>query len=79
VNNKSIATRDLAQKLLSEGHPLHGIGFESHFIGGTVPTDIATSMKQFTDLGLDVALTELDIRVPVNNMGLANSTWLDIQ
>lgn len=44
-----------------------------------VPKDLAQSMKQFTDLGLDVAITELDVRVPVNNQGIANSTWLDIQ
>jgi hypothetical protein len=36
-------------------------------------------MKQFTDLGLDVAITELDVRVPVANNGVANSTWLGIQ
>lgn len=33
----------------------------------------------FTDMGLEVAITELDVRVPVNNRGLANSTWADIQ
>lgn len=79
VNNKSAALVALAQTLLDGGHPLHGIGFESHFIGGSTPTDIAASMKQFTDLGLDVAITELDVRVPVNNQGVTNSTWLGIQ
>lgn len=36
-------------------------------------------MKLFSDQGLETAITELDIRVPVNNRGIANSTWLDIQ
>jgi endo-1,4-beta-xylanase len=79
VNNKSLALLEIAKDLLANGHPLHGIGFESHFIGGTVPKDLAQSMKMFTDLGLDVALTELDVRVPVANNGVANSTWLAIQ
>ncbi|ORX38166.1 xylanase [Kockovaella imperatae] len=79
VNNKSQAMAKVAQGLLAAGKPLNGIGFESHFIGGETPDDIAESMKQFTDLGLDVAITELDVRVPVNNMGIANSTWLEIQ
>lgn len=79
VNNKSLALVQIAKNLLAAGHPLDGIGFESHFIGGQVPKDLAQSMKMFTDLGLDVAITELDVRVPVNNQGIANSTWLDIQ
>nr|AHL20248.1 GH10 xylanase [Papiliotrema flavescens] len=79
VNNKSQAMAALAKRILDNGHHLDGIGFESHFIGGETPTDIADSMAQFTSLGLDVAITELDVRLPVNNQGIANSTWLDIQ
>lgn len=74
-----MALASIAKKLLANGHPLHGIGFESHFIGGEVPKDLADAMKMFTDMGLDVAITELDVRVPVDNRGTANSTWLDIQ
>jgi endo-1,4-beta-xylanase len=36
---------------------------EGHFIVGEVPTTIAQSMEQFTALGLEVAVTELDIRM----------------
>jgi len=79
VNAKSTATLALAKKLLAQGKPLHGIGFESHFIGGQTPKDIGTNMKRFTDLGLDVAITELDVRVPVDSAGLANSSSLAIQ
>lgn len=79
MNNKSQALAGLAKRILGDGHHLDGIGFESHFIGGQTPKDIAASMAQFTSLGLDVAITELDVRVPVNNQGLTNSTWLDIQ
>lgn len=42
-----------------------GIGFESHFEVGTVPAaaDIAANMELFTSLGLEVAVTELDVRM----------------
>jgi endo-1,4-beta-xylanase len=79
VNNKSLALLELSKSLLAQGHPLDGIGFESHFVAGTTPKDLSASMKQFTDLGLDVAITELDIRAPVDNRGVTNSTWLGIQ
>ena len=37
-NAKSNAMYSLAQSLLAQGVPLNGIGFESHFILGQVPT-----------------------------------------
>ena len=55
---------NLAQQLLADGVPLDGIGFQCHFIVGEVPTSMATVMEQFTALGLEVAITELDIRMP---------------
>lgn len=36
-------------------------------------------MKQFTDLGLEVPLTELDVRVQVGPADVANSTGLTAQ
>ncbi|WRT65284.1 uncharacterized protein IL334_002227 [Kwoniella shivajii] len=70
VNNKSIALASIVSGLKDQGVPIDGVGFESHFVGGEVPTTLQASMKQFTDMGLDVAITELDVRVPVNNSGL---------
>jgi endo-1,4-beta-xylanase len=63
-NAKSNAMYSLAQQLLSQGVPLSGIGFESHFIVGQVPSDMRTNMERFANLGLDVAVTELDDRMP---------------
>ncbi|KAI9632470.1 xylanase [Dioszegia hungarica] len=67
INNKSLAHAAIAKKLLSQGAPLTGYGFQAHFIGGSAPNDTAQAMKMFTDMGLEVAITELDVRVPVNN------------
>ncbi|KAJ7592975.1 endo-1,4-beta xylanase [Mycena floridula] len=54
---------DLAKSLLAEGVPLDGIGFQAHLIVGSIPTDLAANLAKFTALGLEVAITELDIRM----------------
>jgi len=63
VNAKSNALYALAQSLLSQGVPLNGIGLESHFILGQVPSSMLSNMQRFAALGLDVAVTELDDRI----------------
>ncbi|WP_328471576.1 endo-1,4-beta-xylanase [Streptomyces sp. NBC_00448] len=62
-NAKSNAMYNLAKSLLAQGVPLGGIGFESHFIVGQVPSDFQANMQRFASLGLDVAVTELDDRI----------------
>jgi endo-1,4-beta-xylanase len=62
-NAKSNAMFSLAQSLLAQGVPLNGIGFESHFILGQVPSDMEANLQRFANLGLDVAVTELDDRI----------------
>lgn len=49
----------LAKQLLAEGAPLDGIGFQGHLIVGSTPsaTNLATQLKLFADLGLDVAVS----------------------
>ncbi|UWE11275.1 endo-1,4-beta-xylanase [Actinacidiphila bryophytorum] len=71
-NAKSNAMYNLAKSLLAQGVPLGGIGFESHFIVGQVPSDFRANMQRFADLGLDVAVTELDDRMqlPASSSGL---------
>ncbi|GAA4901944.1 endo-1,4-beta-xylanase [Streptomonospora salina] len=64
-NPKSDALYELAASLLEQGAPLHGIGLQSHFHAGTVPEDMVANMRRFTDLGLEVTVTELDISVEV--------------
>jgi endo-1,4-beta-xylanase len=62
-NAKSNAMFSLAQSLLAQGVPLNGIGLESHFILGQVPSTMLANMQRFAALGLDVAVTELDDRI----------------
>jgi endo-1,4-beta-xylanase len=63
-NAKSDGMYNLAKSLLSQGVPLGGIGLESHFIVGQVPSSMLANMQRFAALGLDVAVTELDDRMP---------------
>ncbi|MEU8517872.1 endo-1,4-beta-xylanase [Kitasatospora sp. NPDC048722] len=70
-NAKSNALYSLAQSLLAQGVPLGGIGLESHFILGQVPADLQANMQRFANLGLDVAVTELDDRIQLPASGTA--------
>ncbi|PIL35441.1 hypothetical protein GSI_02168 [Ganoderma sinense ZZ0214-1] len=61
---KATAMLNLVKQLLAAGVPLDGVGFQCHFIVGEVPTSFQSVLQQFTALGLEVAITELDIRMP---------------
>jgi endo-1,4-beta-xylanase len=62
---KSTAMQNLVKTLKASNTPIHGIGFESHFIVGEVPSqaNIQATMEAFVALGVEVAVTELDIRM----------------
>jgi endo-1,4-beta-xylanase len=62
-NDKSDALYKLVKELKTQGVPIQGVGLQSHFILEQIPRDLATNMERFSDLGLDVAITELDIRI----------------
>ena len=52
----------LAQQMLAQGAPLHGIGFESHFLLNGFSQTLVQNFARFEALGIEFALTELDIR-----------------
>lgn len=61
---KSDAMYNLASSLVQQGVPLDGIGFETHLaIQYGFPNQMQQNMQRFADLGLDVAITELDVRM----------------
>ncbi|PAV15528.1 glycosyl hydrolase family 10 [Pyrrhoderma noxium] len=75
VNIKSNKLYAVVQSLLANNVPLNGIGFQCHFTLGQVPDTLVTNLQRFADLGLDVAITELDI----NMRGPSNETALQQQ
>ncbi|KAI4521349.1 glycoside hydrolase family 10 protein [Schizophyllum commune Loenen D] len=62
---KADALYNFVSSLLNASVPIDGIGMQAHLIVGSVPTTIQENIARFTALGLEVALTELDIRMPV--------------
>ncbi|THH09305.1 hypothetical protein EW145_g2110 [Phellinidium pouzarii] len=60
---KATSMLNLVQSLKADGVPIDGVGFQGHFIVGEVSTSMSTVMEQMTALGVEVAVTELDIRM----------------
>lgn len=80
IGPKSDAYYALAQELLAAGAPLGGFGVQGHLSTQyPFPDDLEDNLRRFTDLGLDVAITELDVRVPVDAAGKAEAADVDKQ
>jgi len=60
---KMRALYDLAAALKRAGAPIDGVGLQAHFVAGHIPSDLRAVMQKFAALGVDVAITELDVRV----------------
>lgn len=61
---KSDAMYALASELIDEGVPLDGVGMQAHLaVQYGFPYKMRENMQRFADLGLDVAVTELDVRM----------------
>ncbi|TRV78239.1 endo-1,4-beta-xylanase [Streptomyces sp. 130] len=66
VNAKSTALYDLVVKLREQHVPIDGVGIQGHLsVQYNAPHDIAENMKRFDALGLETAITEADVRVPM--------------
>ncbi|RKN39849.1 endo-1,4-beta-xylanase [Streptomyces hoynatensis] len=63
IGAKSDAVYEMVRSFLAEGVPIDCVGFQSHLIVGQVPASFQENLQRFADLGVDVALTELDIRM----------------
>ena len=70
---KATAMMNLVTTLQSQKVPIDGIGFQCHFIVGEVPAGFQQNLQAFTALGVEVAITELDVRfaaLPPDEEGL---------
>ncbi|MCT9081686.1 endo-1,4-beta-xylanase [Streptomyces fulvoviolaceus] len=63
VNAKCTALYNLVKSLKEQGVPIDGVGLQAHLILGQVPSTLQQNIQRFADLGVDVAITELDIRM----------------
>ncbi len=65
TNAKSTALYALVRDLRAQGVPVDGVGFQSHVVLSSELTGLAVTLTRFATLGVDVALTELDVRMPL--------------
>ncbi len=65
LNSKSNAMFTMVQGMLSRGVPIHGVGLQAHFQSTGAPTlqSMTDNIKRFGDLGVEVHITELDVRI----------------
>lgn len=57
-------TLSIVKDLKAQRVPIHGVGFQGHLgIQYDYPGDWANVMRRFADLGLEIAVTELDVRM----------------
>jgi GH35 family endo-1,4-beta-xylanase len=61
--SKVDATIALVERLKRRGVPIHGVGIQAHLILGMIGDDVEEQLQRMGILGLDVAITELDIRI----------------
>ncbi|MEV0737119.1 endo-1,4-beta-xylanase [Streptomyces sp. NPDC050549] len=73
VDAKSTALYNLVKSLKAAGVPIDGVGLQAHLILGQVPATLQQNIQRFADLGVDVAITELDVRMalPADSAKLA--------
>ncbi len=64
IGPKSDAYLALARDLLAEDVPLGGFGVQGHLaLQYPYPSTLEANLRRFAELGLDVAITELDVRM----------------
>jgi endo-1,4-beta-xylanase len=77
---KSDAIYNLLRSLKGHGVPISGIGLQSHFALETPPkiSDVTTNMKRLAALGLEIQVTEFDVRMamPANDQKLQDQAQI---
>jgi endo-1,4-beta-xylanase len=73
IGPKSDAVYAMVKDFKARGVPIDCVGFQSHLELGGVPQDFVENLERFTALGVDVRITELDIRMatPASDADLA--------
>ncbi|MBV8841945.1 MAG: endo-1,4-beta-xylanase [Bryobacterales bacterium] len=73
INSKSDAVYAMARDFKSRGVPIDGIGFQMHLTRETERVGrMEANIRRFTALGLQVQITELDVRLPLDSGNLAS-------
>jgi len=77
---KSDAYYDLAQSMLADGVPVDGFGVQGHLsMEYGFPSDLQANLQRFADLGLEIAFTEVDVRMVLPADGVPTPAQLERQ
>ncbi len=75
INAKSTAMYNLVSSLRQQGVPVDCVGFQGHLaIQYGFPSDIQQNMQRFADLGVQVRVTELDVRMQMPRSSSKDTT-----
>ncbi|MGE5776187.1 MAG: endo-1,4-beta-xylanase, partial [Chloroflexota bacterium] len=59
---KTVAVLNMVRDFKTRGVPIDCVGLQTHFTGGSsLPGNFQTTLQNFADAGVDVALTEVDV------------------
>jgi endo-1,4-beta-xylanase len=82
TNAKSDYIYNMVKQMLADGTPIHGVGLQMHLtnnINYPNAAGLESNIKRLTDLGLQVVITEMDVRLPVSSTGVASASDLATQ
>jgi endo-1,4-beta-xylanase len=80
INWKSDMMLDQVKRLLTDDIPIHGVGLQMHAtMKWPKAPEIAENIARFTDLGLEVHITEMDVRIPMEGDEPADPAGYDKQ
>ena len=80
VSAKSDAYYALITELLAEGVPIDGFSTQGHLsLRYDFPEDITENLQRFADLGLETAITELDVRMDLEEGATPTEQQLEQQ
>jgi endo-1,4-beta-xylanase len=80
-SGKADAVYELVQGMRARGIPIHGVGLQMHTgAADTSPTvaDLASNMQRLADLGVEVAITELDVAICTGDLESQGRRFHDI-
>ncbi|NQV31547.1 MAG: endo-1,4-beta-xylanase [Phycisphaeraceae bacterium] len=66
---KHASSMILLKRLIAEGIPIDGVGIQGHWHLGTNVADVEKAITNYASLGLEVAITELDVTATGSNSG----------
>jgi endo-1,4-beta-xylanase len=78
VNAKSNALFALVRDLRAAGVPIDGVGFQTHLTSGGLPSGFQQNLQRFSDLGVDVSITEADVRLTLPSTATSLATQATI-